>query len=211
MSVKQKKRYERPILKPVTQGVTSKFGPIQTFKPITHIDGVSVKALIEQHGSPLFVISERTLRSTYRQARTAFRTRYPKVQFAWSYKTNYLNAVCQVFHQEGAWAEVVSGFEFDKALGNGVPGDRILFNGPDKTEADLRKAIEHDAVIHIDHFDELYTLLSLAEQLDARPRVAIRVIWTRASILCGIASASTTKMGKLGKPLPKSWYTAGWT
>ncbi len=73
-----------------------------------------------------------------REAKKAFATRYPKVQFAWSYKTNYLDAVCNVFHQEGSWAEVVSGFEFEKALGNGVDGSKIIFNGPDKTEDDLK-------------------------------------------------------------------------
>ncbi len=174
-TVEKKKRYERPVLQPVKPGVTSKFGPISAFTPQTHIDGVAVKELLATYGSPLFVISERTIRHTYRQALTAFRTRYPKVQFAWSYKTNYLDAVCRVFHRLGSWAEVVSGFEYDKALANGIPGKYILFNGPDKSEADLRKAIANDSPIHIDHFDELYTLVGLSEEMDRRPRVAIRI------------------------------------
>ena len=83
-----------------------------------------------------------------------FKTRYPKVQFAWSYKTNYLNAVCKIFHQEGSWAEVVSGFEYNKALDNGVPGNKIIFNGPDKTCEDLLLAARNNSLIHIDHLDE---------------------------------------------------------
>ncbi|MDD5572095.1 MAG: alanine racemase, partial [Bacteroidales bacterium] len=125
--------------------------------------------------SPLFVLSEKTVRATCKQAKTAFTTRYPKVQFAWSYKTNYLNAVCNLFHQEGSWAEVVSGFEYDKAIANGVEGKKIIFNGPDKTEDNLVKAIENDSLIHIDHLDELYTLTALAEKLNKKPKVAIRV------------------------------------
>ena len=74
------------------------------------------------------VISEKTIRSTIKKAKKAFETRYPKVQFAWSYKTNYLNAVCSIFHQEGSWAEVVSGFEYDKAINLGVDGRKIIFN-----------------------------------------------------------------------------------
>jgi diaminopimelate decarboxylase len=97
------------------------------------------------------------------------------VQFAWSYKTNYINAVCNVFHQEGSWAEVVSGFEYNKALNNGVPGNKIIFNGPDKTEVDLLKAIENKSLIHIDHLDELYLLNELASTSGNKPRVAIRV------------------------------------
>ena len=46
----------------------------------------------------------------------AFTRRWSKVRIAWSYKTNYLGAICRVFHRQGAWAEVVSEFEYDKAV-----------------------------------------------------------------------------------------------
>ena len=153
----------------------SKFGMKTQAEPITHIDDNSVTDLIKEFGSPLFVVSEKTIRETYKKVHHAFSTRYPKVQFAWSYKTNYLDAVCRVFHQEGSWAEVVSGFEYDKALGNGVKGSQIIFNGPDKNDEDLKKAVKNDSLIHIDHFDEMYSILALSEELGKRPKVAIRV------------------------------------
>ncbi len=171
----EKLRYERPVIKKLETGMPNKFGLRTEYAPMTHIDGVAVKKLIEDYGSPLYVISESTIRSTYKKAKKAFSTRYPKVQFAWSYKTNYLNAVCNVFHQEGSWAEVVSGFEYEKAIRNGVDGKKIIFNGPDKTADDLRKAIQNESLIHIDHLDELYTILELTEELEKRPKVAIRV------------------------------------
>lgn len=170
-----KKTYERPIITPLHSGLMNKFGTRRQFEPMTHIDGVSVQSLLSTYGSPLFVFSERTIRETYRDAVRAFSTRYPKVQFAWSYKTNYLNAICQVFHSEGAWGEVVSGMEYQKALQNGVPPARILFNGPDKTNEELRMATENDSPIHIDHLDELYRLIEIARELGKRPKVAIRV------------------------------------
>lgn len=171
----EKLRYERPVIKKLDTSMPNKYGLRTEYIPLTHIDGVAVKDLIDKHGSPLFVISEKTLRRTYREARKAFVTRYPKVQFAWSYKTNYLDAVCHTFHQEGSWAEVVSGFEYDKALSNGVDGNRIIFNGPDKTDADLEKAIRNESLIHIDHLEELYSIIELAEKTGKRPQVAIRV------------------------------------
>ena len=143
--------------------------------PVTHIDGVSVKSIIQQYGSPVFVLSEQKIRQNYKSAVRAFNTRYPKVQFAWSYKTHYNNAVCNIFHQEGSWAEVVSGFEYKKALGNGVPGSNIIFNGPDKHVEEITMAIQNDSLIHIDHFEELYLLIDLCAQLDKKARVAIRV------------------------------------
>lgn len=171
----EKKQYERPIIKSLNNGLMNKFGTRSEYEALTHIDGVSVSSLIEEHGSPLFVLSERKIRENYRSAKRIFETRYPKVQFAWSYKTNYLNAVCNAYHQEGSWAEVVSRFEYEKAINNGVPSDKIIFNGPDKTNSDLRLAIENDSPIHIDHLDELYRLTELATEMNMKPRVAIRV------------------------------------
>ena len=167
--------YERPIIKKINEGMPNKFGTSKHLNAITEIDGIAIKNLIKEFGSPVFVLSEKTIRQTFKDAYTAFSTRYPKVQFAWSYKTNYLDAVCRVFHDEGSWAEVVSGFEYQKALNNGVPGNKIIFNGPDKSEADLKTAIENQSLIHIDHFDELYTIIDLAKSSDKKPQVAIRM------------------------------------
>ncbi len=170
-----KKRYERPVIKKLESNMPNKFGTRTEYEPVLQIERVPVKELIEKHGSPLFVISESKIRKTYQAAKQAFETRYPRVQFAWSYKTNYISAVCNIFHQEGSWAEVVSGFEYDKAIQNGVPGSNIIFNGPDKSEQDLRKAITNNSLIHIDHLDELYLLQEIAKSTKQKPRVAIRV------------------------------------
>jgi len=171
----EKLRYERPVIKKLNTGIMNKYGTKTEYSVFSHIDGALVTDLIKEYGSPLFVISERTIRQTYNDAKRAFTTRYPRVQFAWSYKTNYINAVCDVFHQEGSWAEVVSGFEYEKALKNGVPGSKIIFNGPDKSIEDLKLAITNESLIHIDHLDELYNLITLSDELNKRPKVAIRV------------------------------------
>ena len=167
--------YEKPVISKITAGVPNKFGLPVKQKIIPDIDGIPVGKIMEEYGSPVFVLSEKTIRNTFAEAKQAFDTRYPKVQFAWSYKTNYLDAVCSIFHDEGAWAEVVSAFEFEKALSLGVTGTNILFNGPEKSEDDLKLAIEHNACIHIDHFDELYLLIKVTRELDKKARVAIRV------------------------------------
>jgi diaminopimelate decarboxylase len=170
-----KLKYEKPVISKIIAGMPSKFGFSAKQKVISEIDGIPVSKLMEEYGSPVFVFSEKTIRNTISEARRAFETRYPKVQFAWSYKTNYLDAICNIFHDEGAWAEVVSGFEFEKALAQGVNGSQILFNGPEKSAEDLTLAINNNACIHIDHFDELYLLMEITRKLDKKARVAIRV------------------------------------
>lgn len=171
----EKLKYERPVIKKMNTGLMNKFGTRTEYEPLTRIDTVPVKSLIDEYGSPLFVISEKQIRRNIQNASRIFKTRYPKVQFAWSYKTNYLNAVCNIFHQEGSWAEVVSGFEYEKAVRNGVPGNKIIFNGPDKSEKDLITAARNNSLIHIDHLDELLNLIELSQKQGLKPRVAIRV------------------------------------
>lgn len=171
----KKAQYERPIIQRLNTGLMNKYGTKTEFTPVSHIDGNSVMELTEKYGSPVFVISEKTIRNTMKEAKRSFKTRYPKVQFAWSYKTNYLSAVCNIFHQEESWAEVVSGFEYQKAIQNGVPGSKIIFNGPDKTREELITAVNNASLIHIDNFDELYLLKEVSEELKKRARVAIRV------------------------------------
>ncbi|RYG15199.1 MAG: diaminopimelate decarboxylase, partial [Chitinophagaceae bacterium] len=101
-----KLKYERPVIKKMNTGIMDKFGMPSQYDPVKEIDGVAIKTLTHQYGSPLFVLSEKQIRRNYQAAVRSFSTRYPKVQFAWSYKTNYINAVCKIFHQEGSWAEV---------------------------------------------------------------------------------------------------------
>ena len=170
-----KPRYERPVLVRHHAGMMNKLAQVQATRPLTHLDGVAVRELVQRFGSPLFVFSERSLVARYHELHDAFARRLPRVQLAWSYKTNYLDAVCRVFHREGAWAEVVSEFEWEKARHLGIPGDRIHLNGPLKTEATLRRVLPEGTVVHIDNFDELALLERLAGELGIAPKVAIRI------------------------------------
>lgn len=170
-----KEKWEKPVITPVRSGMQSKFGSSLNRFYKEDIDGVPIAELTQQFGSPLFAVSEKTLRKNIRRLKKVFSTRYPDVLFGWSYKTNYLGAVCNILHQEGSWAEVVSAFEYEKARHLGVPGNQIIFNGPHKSREILLKAIQEGARIHIDHLDELHLLEDLTEELQQDTEVAIRL------------------------------------
>ena len=170
-----KKPWIKPAITPVRSGIHNKFGASLHSNWKDSIDGVAITRLIEKFGSPLFVVSEKKLRNNMRHIKRVFTARYPDVLFGWSYKTNYLGAVCNVLHQEGAWAEVVSNFEYEKARSLGVPGNKIIYNGPYKTRDSLIQAINDKARIHIDHLDELYMLEDISNELDRDINVAIRL------------------------------------
>lgn len=170
-----KKPWIKPAITPVRSGMQNKFGASLLRNWKDNIDGVPIARLKEQYGSPLFVVSEKKLRNNMRRIKRVFNAHYPNVVFGWSYKTNYLGAVCNVLHQEGSWAEVVSVFEYQKARSLGVPGDKIIFNGPYKTRESLLQAIDERARIHIDHLDELHLLEDLSNELAHDVNVTIRL------------------------------------
>lgn len=170
-----KKPYERPVITRRQGGITNKFGEMTQTVIRDVVDGVKIKHLVEKFGSPLFVYSEKTIKEKYRQFMDAFSLRYPNVQPAWSYKTNYLKTVCKIFHRLGSWAEVVSMMEYEMAKKLGVEPSHIIFNGPFKPYDGLKKAITEGAVIHIDNMDELYDIERIAVETGATVSAGIRV------------------------------------
>lgn len=171
----QRSPWVKPVLTPHRPGGMNKFGALRPQLHQSELDGVAIAPLLEQYGSPLFIVSEGRLRDNARHLRRAFSTRWPKVRHGWSYKTNYLGAVCSVLHQEGAWAEVVSELEYRKARVLGVPGSRIIFNGPWKPAAALEQAVLEGAAIHLDHLDELFAVEQIAQRLGRQVPVGLRL------------------------------------
>ena len=149
--------------------------------PLPAIDGVEVSGLVREFGSPLFVFSEHDMRSKAHRVKEAFGRRYKKCNFAWSYKTNNLNAICQIFHSEGWLAEVVSDVEYEKARKLGVPGGNIIFNGPHKSLESLELAMKEGALVQIDNWDELDRVEKIAAKRSEPIEVGIR-IWLDAGV-----------------------------
>ena len=173
---KSKRRpYEPPRLTPLSIGAIGKH-QVHDVAAIATLDtGHDVRALMAEYGSPLFTISEERLRQDFRDFKKTFTLKGIETTVAYSYKTNYLPAVINILHDEGAWAEIVSGMEYELARVLGVKGRHIVFNGPHKTPEELEAAIGQDVLINIDSFDELKKVIAVAEGMNATARVGIRI------------------------------------
>jgi len=171
----EKKSYVKPTIVRHSIGVMNKYGRPPATVPMSRLAGFNVKELVDKYGSPLFVLSVDQMRQQYQNLFRAFSTRYPGAQVAYSYKTNYLKAVCSILHAEGAWAEVVSGFEYDIARDLDMPGDKIIFNGPYKTREELTKAFTEGAMVNLDNYDEIQVCEGLAGELGRKLPVGVRV------------------------------------
>jgi diaminopimelate decarboxylase len=170
------KVYEKPTISKIDFAMASKYGsPMKAQRIRTHIDEVSIHELTQTYGSPLFVFSQRKIASLYTTLYHAFSTRYPNVTFGWSYKTNYLNDICRIFHSLGSIAEVVSEFEYQKARSLGIEGKDIIFNGPYKPYEALKIAVQEGAKIHVDNLFEINDLEKIAKELGVHIPIAIRI------------------------------------
>lgn len=135
------------------------------------IGGCDVLELAEEHGTPLFVYDEAHLRSRCREAVGAFPD-----GATYATKAFLCNAVARLAHEEGMLLDVATGGELHVALHAGVPGERLVLHGNNKSESELATALEAGVGrIVVDSFDELDRLERLTGSSGARPRVMVRV------------------------------------
>jgi diaminopimelate decarboxylase len=168
------KKYQPPVLRPLAITSVGKHDILEVQAVSSVEESHDYRGLLAEYGSPLFVVFERRLRAQYRSMRDTFTARGVDTVIAYSYKTNYLPAVCTVLHQEGAWAEVVSGMEYELARALGMPGKHIIFNGPLKTPDELRVAIADGALINVDGFDDLAAVRKAARAAGRAARIGLR-------------------------------------
>ncbi|MDZ8092578.1 MULTISPECIES: diaminopimelate decarboxylase [unclassified Nostoc] len=142
---------------------------------LLEIGGCDVTTLVEQFGSPLYILDEETLRSACQQYRDAFKQYYKgESQVLYASKAWNCLAVCAIAASEGLGIDVVSGGELYTALQAGVSPNKIYLHGNNKSREELILAIESDVTIVADNWYELRTLVEIAQP--AQPiRIMLRL------------------------------------
>ena len=135
------------------------------------IGGCDTIKLAEEFGTPLFVYDEEHLRSRCREAVAAFGV---GVNFAT--KAFLCKAMARLAAEEGCNLDVSTGGEYHVARSAGVPADRLVLHGNNKSTAELRTAMaEGIGRIIIDSFDEIDRIEALVAEGLPVPRALIRV------------------------------------
>ncbi len=135
------------------------------------IGGCDLVDLAGEYGTPLFVYDEAHLRARCREAVTAFGD-----GVAYASKAFLCDAMARLAHEEGMHLDVATGGELFVALRAGVPADRLVMHGNNKSDAELAMALDEGVGrIVVDSFDELDRLDALAGSTGSRPRVLLRI------------------------------------
>ena len=136
------------------------------------IAGVRVAGLAEKYGTPLFVYDEDHIRARCREAAIAM----GDGGAVYAAKAFLCRAMARLVHEEGMGLDVATGGELHVALSAGVPAERLVLHGNNKSPAELRMALEAGVGrIVIDSFDEITRIEQLVSEGLPMPRVLLRI------------------------------------
>ena len=138
------------------------------------VEGMPLRELAREHGTPLFVYSKAAMLSALDAYRRGFAGR--KARICYAMKANPSLAVLQVFARAGCGFDIVSGGELQRALAaGGRPGD-IIFSGVGKTRAEMRQALAAGiGCFNVESEAELEVLSEVATAAGTIAPVSIRV------------------------------------
>lgn len=139
--------------------------------------GADTVALAKEYGTPLYVMDEGMIRDNCRRYRRAIEEFYGgRGTVAYASKALSCKEIYRIMQQEGMGVDVVSAGELYTSFLAGFPADKIFFHGNNKSEDELRYAIEQRVGhIVVDNLQELHTLEHLLEREGQEMKILLRV------------------------------------
>ena len=135
------------------------------------IGGCNIAEIAAEYGTPVFVYDEQHLRSRCREAVASFGS-----EVAYAGKAFLCIAMAKLVSEEGMCLDVASAGELYTAIRAGVPGERIVFHGNNKSLKELQMAREYGVGrIVVDSADEIDRLENLHREDGRVVRVLLRV------------------------------------
>ncbi len=139
--------------------------------------GVDTVKLAEKYGTPLYLMDENKIREHMRTYKRAMEKYFPKGSSP-EFASKAFSAKCiyRIANEEGIDIDAVSQGEIYTAVQSGFPMERCFFHGSNKTDSDIRFAIEKGVgYFVIDNEDELFALNSIAKDLGVTQKALLRL------------------------------------
>ncbi len=139
-----------------------------------YCEGVKLKDLAEEFGTPLYVTSKNAIIAQYRRFEKAFKPLNHLT--CYSVKANYNLAVLRTLVQKGSGFDVNSGGELFRALKAGAKPKKIIFAGVGKTKAEIEFAIKSKVLFQkVESLSELRVVDEIAKKLKTVAPIALRI------------------------------------
>jgi diaminopimelate decarboxylase len=144
------------------------------------VDGLSVRELKAQFGTPLFVMSESDFRSRARAFKDAFDAAFADicggVDVYYAGKSFLCTAVASWVAEEGLRLDTCSGGELAVAARAGIEGSNLGLHGNNKSDAEINRALDMKlGRIVVDSLDELERVAKIASSRGEVAKVMLRL------------------------------------
>ena len=137
-------------------------------------DGMSLDALAQQFGTPLYLYSRAQIEATFEQFRLAIKGR--KATICYALKANSNLAIIDLMGRLGCGFDIVSGGELERVIAAGGDPRQVLFSGVGKTAVEMARALEVGVrCFNVESLAELERLDEVAARLGKIAPVSIRV------------------------------------
>ncbi len=139
-------------------------------------NGVELPDLLSRWGSPLHVVDAARVRENVRAFQSPPAGSTVPFSVFYSYKTNPIPELLRLLHDQGVGAEVISPYELWLAFRLGVPAERIIYNGPAKSDESIREAARREILLlNVNHREELERVITNAQAVGKQLRIGVRV------------------------------------
>jgi diaminopimelate decarboxylase len=140
------------------------------------VGGSALSDLACEHGTPLYVYDEATLRARARAYRDALAGYPGSARAVYACKANATVGLLRVLVEEGMGMDVASEGELAHALAAGAAPERLVVHGNNKSDADVRAAVAAGAgLLVVDHLEELVQVERIAAEEGREQPVLLRV------------------------------------
>ncbi len=141
------------------------------------IGGVDTVELAKEYGTPLYVMDEQVIRNSLRRFHDSMNKYYDgKGEVHYASKAFSCMEMCRVVASEGDGLDAVSIGELYTAYKAGFPMEKVGFHGNNKTDEELRYALEYKVGhIIVDNISELHRLEVIAGEMNAKPSIMFRI------------------------------------
>ncbi len=140
-----------------------------------YIGGCSIEDLVRKYDSPLYILDEITLRNSCKAYKKALEKYYPGVSLPiYASKANSSIFMSNLIASEGFGLDAVSEGELLTALKGGVPSEKIVFHGNNKSDKEIKFAIENKIKVIVDNDHDLKRLEKISDSFNCDLEIMIR-------------------------------------
>ena len=139
------------------------------------IGGCSLEDLVRKYDSPLYVLDEITLRNSCRAYKKALEKYYPGPSLPiYASKANSSIFMSNLIASEGFGLDAVSEGELLTALKGGVPNEKIVFHGNNKSDKEIEFAIKNNIKVIVDNDHDLKRLEEISNSFNHDIEIMVR-------------------------------------